>query len=66
MYTVLSSYVVALASMSPTPPLHGTTLGSFIIVSIAKKNLFIAVDGIPQFHNFIATVNFLKEGHSQD
>lgn len=38
-FTVLSSYVVALASMSPTPPLHGTTLGSFIVVSTATKKL---------------------------
>jgi len=34
-FTILSSYVIALASMSPTPPLHGTALGSVIVVSIA-------------------------------
>jgi len=47
-FTVLSSYVVALASMSPTPPLHGTTIGSFIVVSTATKELFLffAVEGM--------------------
>lgn len=34
-FTILSSYVVALASMSPTPPLHGTALGSFIIIAVS-------------------------------
>lgn len=34
-FTVLSSYVVALASMSPTPPLHGTALGSFIVIAVS-------------------------------
>lgn len=34
-FTILSSYVVALASMSPTPPLHGTVLGSFIIIAVS-------------------------------
>ncbi|XP_031567042.1 solute carrier family 52, riboflavin transporter, member 3-B-like [Actinia tenebrosa] len=35
LYTLLSAFVLVLASLSPTPPLHGTLLGSIIVVSVS-------------------------------
>lgn len=34
-YTVLSTYIIVLAAMSPTPPMHGTSVGSLIVIFVS-------------------------------
>lgn len=34
-YTVFSTYIIILASMSPTPPMHGKNIGSFVVIAVS-------------------------------
>ena len=43
-YTVLGSYILVLASLSPTPPLYDSDVGSVIIVSTVESGVGVACE----------------------